>query len=103
MFGDRQMYKKAQTNSRTGRQTDTGIYSWHKESYGWLTEIQYTIDSNAGWQACQLHCKEDPVYVFPEKKLRCLVLNFNIHVSVSDLYIPTIGPIILLQLIMQID
>jgi hypothetical protein len=48
-------------------------------------------------QACQLHRKEDPVYVFPEKKLRCLVLNFHIHVSVSDLYIPTTGPPILLS------
>jgi hypothetical protein len=30
-------------------------------------------------------------------KLRGLVPNFHIHVSVSDLYIPTIGPSILLQ------
>jgi hypothetical protein len=30
-------------------------------------------------------------------KLRGLVPNFRIHVSVSDLYIPTIGPPILLQ------
>jgi hypothetical protein len=33
----------------------------------------------------------------PEMKLRGLVPNFHIHVSVSDLYIPTIGPPILLQ------
>ena len=30
-------------------------------------------------------------------KLRGLVPNFHIHVSVSDLYIPTIGPPILLR------
>jgi NOL1/NOP2/fmu family ribosome biogenesis protein len=35
--------------------------------------------------------------MFPEKKLRSLVHNFNIHVSASDFYIPTIGPSILLQ------
>ncbi len=29
-------------------------------------------------------------------KLRSLVPNFHIHVSVSDLYIPTIGPPILM-------
>jgi hypothetical protein len=29
--------------------------------------------------------------MFPEMKLRDLVPNFHIHVSVSDLYIPTIG------------
>jgi hypothetical protein len=31
------------------------------------------------------HCKEDPIYVFPEMKLRGLVPNFHIHVS--NLYI----------------
>ncbi len=31
------------------------------------------------------------LYVFAEIKLRGLVLNFHIHVSVSDLYIPTIS------------
>jgi hypothetical protein len=37
-----------------------------------------------------------PIYVFPELKLRGLVPSFYIHVSVSDLYFPTIGPPILL-------
>jgi hypothetical protein len=44
-----------------------------------------------------LHCKEISIYVFPEKKLRGLGHNFHIHVSVSDLYIPTINLPILLQ------
>ncbi len=39
-----------------------------------------------------LHCKEDPIYVFPEVKLRDLVPNLHMHVSVSDLYIFTICP-----------
>ncbi len=39
-----------------------------------------------------LHCKEISIYVFPEKDLRDLSPNFHIHVSLSDLYIPTIGP-----------
>jgi hypothetical protein len=38
-----------------------------------------------------LHCEEDPIYAFPEMKLLGLVPNFHIHVSVSDLYIPTIA------------
>jgi hypothetical protein len=39
------------------------------------------------------HCKENPIYVLPEKKLRGLSPNFHIHVSVlSDLYIPRIHP-----------
>jgi hypothetical protein len=36
------------------------------------------------------HCKEDPIYVFPEMKLPGLNPNFHIHVSVSNLYIPII-------------
>jgi hypothetical protein len=34
------------------------------------------------------HCTENPIYVFPEMKLRFLVPNSYMHVSVSDLYIP---------------
>jgi|LakMenEpi03Aug12_release.lakeMendotaPanAssembly.Ray.scaffolds.fasta_scaffold1588771_1 hypothetical protein len=40
--------------------------------------------------AKRLHCKEDPIYIFPEMKLRGLYPNFNIHVSVSDLCIPSV-------------
>jgi hypothetical protein len=40
----------------------------------------------------KLHCKEISIYVFPEKEA-----NFHIRVSVSDLYIPKIGPPIFLQ------
>jgi hypothetical protein len=36
---------------------------------------------------CDAHCKEDPIYVFPEMKLRGRVPNFHIHVSVSDFYV----------------
>jgi hypothetical protein len=44
-----------------------------------------------------LHCKQNPIYVLREKKLRGLSPNFHIYVSVSDLYIPPIGPPIFLQ------
>ena len=40
----------------------------------------------------RLHCRQDRIYVFPEMKLSGLVPNFHTHVSVSNLYIPTIGP-----------
>ncbi len=40
---------------------------------------------------------ENSKQIFPEKKLRRLRPDFHIHVSVSDLYIPTIGLPILLQ------
>jgi hypothetical protein len=51
---------------------------------------------------CELiHCKE-PIpknlkQIFLEKKLRSQSLNFHMHVSVSDLYIPTIDLPIPLQ------
>ncbi len=38
-----------------------------------------------------------PIYIFPEKELRRLSPDFHIHVSVSDFYIPGIGPHIFLQ------
>jgi hypothetical protein len=44
------------------------------------------------------HCKQDPIEVFPEMKPRSIIPNFHIHVSVSDLYIPMIGPTVLLNI-----
>ncbi len=44
-----------------------------------------------------MHCTENPIYVFPEMKLRGLVTYSYIHVSVSDSYIPRIGLPIWLQ------
>jgi hypothetical protein len=41
--------------------------------------------------------KENSKQIFPEKELRGLSPNIDIHVSVSDLYILTIGLPILLQ------
>ncbi len=37
----------------------------------------------------QTHCTENSKQIFPEKKLRGLVPNSYIHLSVSDLYIVT--------------
>jgi hypothetical protein len=50
-----------------------------------------------------LHSKEDSNYVFSEIKLRGLVRNFHIHTSVSDSYIPRIGPPSFLQPNRQTD
>jgi hypothetical protein len=46
---------------------------------------------------------ENPIYVFLFWELRSLSPNFHIHVSVSDLYIPRIGPHISLQQNRQTD
>ncbi len=50
-----------------------------------------------------LHCKYISIYVLPGKELHGLSPNFHIHVSVSDLYIPTFGPPIFLQQNRQTD
>ena len=39
-----------------------------------------------------MHCNGNSVYIFLFWELRCLSPNFHIHVSMSDLYIPRIGP-----------
>ncbi len=39
-----------------------------------------------------IHCNENPIFVFLFWELHGLRPNFQIHVSVSDLYIPRIGP-----------
>ncbi len=45
----------------------------------------------------QRHNAKKSKQIFPEKELLGLSPNFHIHVSVSGLYIPTIGLPILLQ------
>jgi hypothetical protein len=44
-----------------------------------------------------LHCTGNPIYVFLFWELRGLSPNIHIHVSVSDLSIPRIGPHIFMQ------
>ncbi len=45
----------------------------------------------------QRHTTENSKQIFPEKELHGLSPNFHVHVSVSNLYIPTIGLPVLLQ------
>jgi hypothetical protein len=47
--------------------------------------------------ALQRHNAENSKQILPENESRGLSPNFHIHVSVSPLYIPTIGLPILLQ------
>jgi hypothetical protein len=48
-----------------------------------VTQFTYTL---------QMHCTENKKQIFPEMKLRGLVSTFYIHVSVSELYSPSIDP-----------
>ncbi len=49
------------------------------------------------WETPLGHNTENLKQIFPEKELRGLSPSIHIHVSASDLYIPTIGLPILLQ------
>jgi hypothetical protein len=64
------------------------------------------IAGRSSLRACmelEVHCYENPSYVFPETELRGLSPNFHIYVSVSNLYIPRNGPHIFLQQNRQTD
>jgi hypothetical protein len=45
----------------------------------------------------QIHTAANLKQIFPEKEYRDLSPNFHIHVSVSELYIPTMGLPVLLE------
>ncbi len=49
------------------------------------------------WNALQRQNAENLKPIFPEKEYRGLSPNFHIHVSVSELYIPTMGLPFLLE------
>jgi hypothetical protein len=63
-----------------------------------------SLEEEKGWEECmerllwvwvrsalQRQNTEISKQIFPEKEYRGLSPNFRIHVSVNDLYIPTIG------------
>jgi hypothetical protein len=56
-----------------------------------LSNKQSYLQHSGLTQPNVLHCTKNPFCVFPEMKLRSLVHNSYIHVSVSNLYIPRIG------------
>ncbi len=68
-----------------------------------LLPCGYLIHSISAFSKPNWKTKKDPIYVLKEMKLRGLVPNFHIHVSVRDLYIHTTGPLILLQQVRRTD
>ncbi len=53
-------------------------------------DLEIVFDSIHYFLIILVQCTENSKQIFPEMKLRGLVPNFLTHVSVSDLYIPTI-------------
>ncbi len=92
--------------SQHGTVNFSGTVSQPVSSVTWFAVNLSVQKYHEGGRVCMLHCKEDPINVFPEMRLRAvrgLVPNFHIHVSASDLYISMIGPPILLQQSMSTD
>jgi hypothetical protein len=63
---------------------------------GWITlRLTDTLDDGITLLFTEplldVHCNENPIYVFLFWELRGLSPKFHIHVSVSELYIPRIG------------
>ncbi len=59
--------------------------------HGWPIAPSY-MNPNAeggGGGSCEVHWKDKMPKIFPEKEYRGLSHNFHIHVSVNELYIPT--------------
>jgi len=72
---------------------------------GFLVSQSASVDTSAQ-DSCLLgllHCKAILIDVFPQKELQGLSSSFHIHVSKSDLYIPTSVSAIFLQQNMRID
>ncbi len=59
---------------------------------GSMTGSIYTEKLVVAFIARASHCNGNSVYIFLFWELRGLSPNLHIHVSVSDLYIPRIGP-----------
>jgi hypothetical protein len=69
------------------------LFLMNRKGLKLFLQLNYFLSSHT----LQRHNIENLKQIIPEKELRGLSPNFHIHVSVSDLYIPTIGLPILLK------
>jgi hypothetical protein len=65
--------------------------------WGLALDSQKTANTSRGQPCIKCTAYENSKQIFPGEELRGYSPNFYIHVSVSDLYIPLIGLLILLQ------
>jgi hypothetical protein len=98
-------YPRVGSKCDKGRKGGVAEGAFAKVSVSLLAARNQQEDTTDFWIPCVFlwrntvssHSKENPIYVFLFWELRGLSPNFHIHMSVSDLYIPTIGPHISLQ------
>jgi hypothetical protein len=80
-----------------GSWTTLGMFSadpscWRKDS-----RLARSSEERRCPTTLQRQNAENLKQIFPEKEYRCLSPDFHIHVSVSELYIPTMGLPVLLE------
>ncbi len=77
-----------------GEKRPCGFYSWLSPHTNGSSELAWASTGQGICSTVYTYCNENPIYVFLFWELRDLSPDFHIHVSVSDLYIPGIGPYI---------
>ncbi len=87
------MVKLSSRSDLTGRPFNIGTVHTYMQRKLYLCSHTNTVTHTHASIALPLHCNENPIGVFLFWELRGLSPNFHIHVSMSDLYIPWIGPI----------
>jgi hypothetical protein len=86
----------------TGKTTDPGCKAFPDVTFTGLRMEGETLDFPLEF-TLQRQNVENVKQIFPEKEYRGLSPNFHIHVSVSELYIPTMGLPFLLEEILWTD
>jgi hypothetical protein len=84
------------TRGMGGYQGDGWLQGEWMAARGWEAKVGGWA-ATRGTDALQRKNAENLKQIFPEKEYRGLGPNFHIHVSVSELYIPTMGLPILLE------
>ncbi len=84
-------------NTVMGKKRLTPTWKVVGSGYNKLKELDPTCRFATLHPILQRHFTENSKQIFPEKELRGLSPNSYIHVSVCNLYIPTIGLPILLK------
>jgi hypothetical protein len=90
----------SQTCLRMGADSilSSGIQQFFQYQYFFVGCFKFWGAMQTGTDTLQRHNTENSKQKFPKKELRGLSPNFHIHVSVSNLYFPTIGLLILLKI-----
>jgi hypothetical protein len=73
------------------------MFCWHGDMAYQLLSLFTYLFHEVLYCTLQTQNKKNSKHIFPEKELSCFSSISHIHVSVSDLYIPTIILPILLQ------